>query len=172
MWARGGPHIAHTMPLLPEEALSALTTSGASLICHSSLEGLSKQQIPVSLNVLASSSSLCKTASVSFSHLHLHLAAEEPQTKQQSALLGGGSGRAWREGARVLSPRFSSGAFGGLCEKGSGWGGCPFPLRPWSPSSPSAVGPPAAVLSLAWGSLPATLPAERGLWPHPVRGNI
>ena len=172
MWAGGGPHIAHTMSLLPEEALSAPTNSGASLICHSSLEGLSKQQIPVSLNVLASSSSLCKTASVSFSHLHLHLAAEEPQTKQQSTLLGeevGGPGGRGPGFSPLDSPVEPLGA---SVKKGHGWGGCPFPLRPWSPFSPSAVGPPAAVLSLAWGSLPATLPAERGLWPHPGGGNI
>lgn len=172
MWAGGGPHIAHTMSLLPEEALSAPANSGASLICHSSLEGLSKQQIPVSLNVLASSSSLCKTASVSFSHLHLHLAAEEPQTKQQSALLGeevGGPGGRGPGFSPLDSPVEPLGA---SVKKGYGWGGCPFPLRPWSPFSPSAVGPPAAVLSLALGSLPATLPAERGLWPHPGGGNI
>lgn len=89
--------MACILPLLPEEALSAPTTPGATLICHLSLESLSKQQVTVLLNVLASSSSLCKTASLSFSHLHLHLAAEEPQTKQQSALhgeeVGGPGGR-------------------------------------------------------------------------------
>ena len=149
------------LPLLPEEALSARTTPGATLLCHPSLESLSKQQVTVSLNVLASSSSLCKTASFSFSHLHLHLAAEEPQTKQQSALHGEEMGGPGGRGDLGFSPIDSPGrAFGGFCKEGSGWGGCPVPFRSWSPSSPSAVGPPAAVPSLAWGSLPAILPAE------------
>lgn len=116
--------------------------------------------------VLASSSSLCKTASLSAFYLHLHLAADETQTKQQSALHGeevGGSGGRATGFSPLASP---GGASGGKCKEGSGWGGCPIPFRRWSPS-PSAVGPPAAVPSLAWGSLPAILPAEQGLWPHP-----
>lgn len=79
-------------------------------------------------------------------------------------------GRKWaglEGGPPGFSPLASpGGASGGKCKEGSGWGGCPIPFRPWSPS-PSAVGPPAAVPSLVWGSLPAILPAEQGLWPHP-----
>lgn len=88
--------------------------------------------------------------------------------KQNNNLLYMGRKWAGLEGGRPgFSPLASpGGASGGKCKEGSGWGGCPIPFRPWSPS-PSAVGPPAAVPSLAWGSLPAILPAEQGLWPHP-----